>query len=72
MGTPLIEYYQERNHLLFIEKHAPLRIRVRELIRLPKTVLEIYKERDKKIKQYRLRGVFDYLRRKFGEYDYRN
>lgn len=35
-----MEYYLARNHFLFLHKHAPLLIRAREYIRLPKTIYE--------------------------------
>lgn len=31
-------YYMARNHLLFVERNAPILIKIRELIRLPKTI----------------------------------
>lgn len=34
------EYFMARNHLLFLEKHAPLRMKIREIVRLPKTIYE--------------------------------
>lgn len=33
-------YFMARNHFLFLAKHGPLKIKIREMIRLPKTVLE--------------------------------
>jgi len=66
------EYYQERNYLLFVEKKVPFKIKAREIIRIPKSLLEILKEKDEQIKQYRLRGFTDYFKRNFGKYDYRN
>ena len=34
------QYFMARNHLLFLKKHAPLKIKIREMIRLPKTIYE--------------------------------
>lgn len=61
-GSPLHQYYLARNHLLFVERCAPLSVRVHELIRLPKTIWEHSLK-----KEYgALLGVKDYLFRKFG------
>lgn len=68
----LAAYYQERNHLLFVEKNAPVQIKFREAIRLPKTLYDILKQSDKQLKSYRLKGMTDYFKRNFGEYDDRN
>lgn len=34
------EYYIERSRLFFLAKHAPLGIKIREAVRLPKTIIE--------------------------------
>jgi hypothetical protein len=39
-GSYAHSYYLARNHLLFVERQAPLAIKLRELIRLPKTIWE--------------------------------
>lgn len=44
-GEKLMEYYLARNHLLFLKKHAPIFVKIRELIRLPKTLLEHYQKK---------------------------
>jgi len=61
-GSPLQQYYLARNHLLFVERNAPPGVRVRELIRLPKTIYEHRQKREK----WALRGIRDYCLRRFG------
>lgn len=61
-GSPLMQYYLARNHLLFVEQYAPLWIKMRELIRLPKTLFES--------NTYELLGIRDYFFRRFGQQDY--
>jgi GT2 family glycosyltransferase len=39
-GSDIHEYYLARNHLLFVERQAPLLIKLREFIRLPKTIYD--------------------------------
>lgn len=63
-NSPLMQYYMARNHLLFVERHAPFSIKLYEWFRLPKT---LYQARHKK---YELLGIRDYFLRKFGESDY--
>lgn len=60
----LHEYYLARNHLLFVERNAPLPVRAHELIRLPKTIHEHFRRRN----HGGTRGIVDYLVRRFGEY----
>lgn len=55
-----MQYYMARNHMLFLERFAPLQIKLREFIRLPKT---IYQARKRK---YELLGIKDYLLRRSG------
>lgn len=57
INSPLKQYYLARNHLLFVEKHAPLRIRLRELLRLPKTLFEHLSRHEKSA----LLGIRDYF-----------
>lgn len=57
------DYYLARNHLLFVERNAPIRVKLRELIRLPKTIFEHVNEHDAQS----LQGVRDYITRKFGQ-----
>jgi GT2 family glycosyltransferase len=60
-GSSLHEYYLARNHLLFVEREAPLSVKVREYVRLPKTLVEY-----SIAKNYGgLEGIKDYLLRKF-------
>lgn len=55
------DYYLARNHLLFVERNAPLHIKLREILRLPKTLKEHYKKGDKQA----IKGIRDYFLRKF-------
>lgn len=63
-NSPAMQYYMARNHMLFVERFAPLSIKIRELIRLPKT---IYQARNKK---HELIGIGDYFLRRFGKSAY--
>ncbi len=67
-NSPKQEYYMARNHLLFVERNAPIIIRFREVIRLIKTIYEYYRKGEK----YALLGIKDYYFRRFGRYDYRS
>ncbi|NCN58551.1 glycosyltransferase family 2 protein [Candidatus Microgenomates bacterium] len=58
------EYYLARNHLLFVEKHAPWGIKILEIIRFPKTCFEHYSDKEK---LGGLLGIKDYFFRKFGK-----
>lgn len=42
----LMEYYLARNHFLFLKKHAPFFVKIRELIRLPKTIRQHYQKKE--------------------------
>lgn len=59
-GNNLKNYYLARNHLLFVERNAPLRVQLRELIRLPKTIIEHWLKKD----TFALQGIKDYFFRK--------
>lgn len=65
-NSPIMQYYLARNHLLFLSRFAPLRIKIREAIRLPKTLMEAKK------RKYELLGIFDFLIRRFGKSAYWN
>lgn len=58
------QYYLARNHLLFVERNAPMRIKAREFLRLPQTIWE----HQKKGENGALVGVRDYFLRRFGAY----
>lgn len=57
-NSKLMQYYMARNHLLFLERFAPLKIKIREFIRLPKT---IYQAKDRA----EVLGIRDYFLRRF-------
>lgn len=61
INSEVMQYYMARNHMLFVERFAPLTIKIRELVRLPKT---IYQVRNKK---YELLGIKDYFLRRSGQ-----
>jgi len=64
------EYYLARNHLLFLEKHASPKIKIREWLRTAKTVWEKYQlQNDPKI-HYELLGIGDYFLRRFGKHEH--
>lgn len=62
-GSYLHEYYLARNHMLFIERQAPLSVRLYEYVRLPKTLYEHRKQNNKGA----IDGIEDYFLRRFGE-----
>ncbi len=57
------EYYLARNHLLFVERLAPMWLKTHEILRLPKT----YYEHMSKKEYGAAAGVRDYLLRRFGK-----
>lgn len=62
----LHQYYLARNHLLFIERNAPLSVKAYEMLRFPKTILEHVTRRE----WGALAGIRDYALRRFGRHPY--
>lgn len=62
-GSFLHQYYLARNHLLFVERQALLRVKLYEYLRLPKTIYEHVYRRE----WGALLGVFHYFIRRFGQ-----
>jgi GT2 family glycosyltransferase len=61
-GSFAHQYYLARNHMLFVERLAPWRVKIYELVRFPKTIWEhVVRGEDGA-----LRGIRDYLLRRFG------
>lgn len=58
----LKEYYLARNHWLFLERWAPSWVKMRELIRLPKTLWEHFQKRE----MAALAGIRDYFATRMG------
>ena len=58
------EYYLARNHLLFIERNAPVDVKLHEALRMPKTLWVHYRNKN----WGALTGIRDYALRRFGEY----
>lgn len=65
-GSSSHQYFMARNHLLFVERNAPLYVKIREMIRIPKTIYEHYRKGEK----YAILGIRDYFLRRFGKRDY--
>ncbi|MFZ5845239.1 MAG: glycosyltransferase family 2 protein, partial [Patescibacteria group bacterium] len=63
-GSFLHQYYLSRNHLLFVERQAPFRVKLYEFLRLPKTIYEHYVRKE----WGALAGIIDYFLRRFGPY----
>lgn len=61
-GSFAHEYYLARNHMLFVQRCAPWSVKLHELVRAPKT----YMEHKAHGNQGALRGMRDYILRKFG------
>jgi GT2 family glycosyltransferase len=59
-------YYLARNHLLFVERLAPFRVKLYELARLPITLYGSYRENNRG----EFLGIRDYLLRRFGLFNY--
>lgn len=70
VGSPLHTYYNSRNRLLFLEKHAPLYIQIKEYIFLFPKIANFLIRRNKEWKKYFVLGVRDYFLRRFGERSY--
>lgn len=67
LNSPFQNYFTTRNHYLFVEKNAPLLVKLREFLRTPKTVYEFYNIKDENKKKYSLLGIRDYYLRNFGK-----
>lgn len=63
----LKNHYLARNHLLFVERNAPFRVKLREFIRMPKTIYEHVKNYD----MMSVTGIQDYFMRRFHQYENR-
>lgn len=63
-GSFLHEYYLARNHLLFLERCAPVFVKMYEMLRLPKTLWKHFQQKD----YGALWGIADYFLRRFGRY----
>ncbi len=63
-NSKVMQYYLSRNHMLFLERFAPFKIKIREVARLPKT---LYQARNRK---FELLGIRDYCLRRFGKSAY--
>lgn len=61
-GSQMMQYYLARNRLYFLEKNAPFTIRLREMVRMPKTIWEHLNRKERAA----LLGIRDYLFRKRG------
>ena len=57
----LKKYYLARNHLLFVERNAPIRVKLREMVRLLKTIWQHWRKHD----FISVQGVIDYITRHF-------
>ena len=67
VNSPFQKYYTTRNHYLFVERNAPMRVKLREWLRTPKTAYEFIK---KDFDRYSLLGIRDYYLRNFGKRRY--
>ena len=62
-GSYLHQYYLARNHLLFVERIAPIRVKMYEVIRFPKTITEHLTRHE----HGAIAGIADYFIRRFGK-----
>lgn len=63
-GSRLHQYYLARNHLLFVKRLAPTPVKFYEFFRIPKTISEHIRRREKGA----LAGIRDYALHRFGAY----
>ncbi len=63
--TTAKQYYLARNHLLFVGRSASIRVKLREFMRLPKTVWDHYSSGNMPA----VAGLGDYLLGHYGRYD---
>lgn len=70
LGSPLHNYYTTRNHYLFVEKEAPLTVKLHEWLRTPKTFYEFLGSKDDRKRKYSILGIRDYYLRRFGRRRY--
>ncbi|MFC1647332.1 glycosyltransferase family 2 protein [Patescibacteria group bacterium] len=57
-------YYLARNHMLFVRRNAPLKVVLYEIARMPKTLMEHFKNGENGA----IQGVKDFAINKFGEF----
>ncbi|MBI3343154.1 glycosyltransferase family 2 protein, partial [Candidatus Gottesmanbacteria bacterium] len=57
------EYYLARNHLLFAKRLAPILVKIHELLRLPKTLMEHNQMENSEA----IRGIGDFMAGRFGK-----
>ena len=60
--SKIMQYYLARNRLLFLSKYAPLKMKIREIIRLPKTIGEHLKSQQ----TWAIYGILDFFLRRQG------
>ena len=65
-GSFLYEYYLARNHLLFVERHAPFSVKFYEWVRFAKSYNEYLSVKNNGGSN----GLSDYIMRRFGEKKY--
>lgn len=66
-NSPSHYYHAAKSHLIFVIKRLPLIIKLREFIRVFKTIFELMIEKDKTKKKYELLAIWDFLLCKFGQ-----
>lgn len=64
-GSKLHQYYLARNHLLFVQRNAPVAVILHEIFRMPKTFLEHFGHSE----WGALEGIRDFLCKRFGQYE---
>lgn len=64
VGSDAHQYYLARNHMLFVERCAPIGVKLYEFIRMPKTLSEHKRNNERGA----LEGIRDYGIRTFGAY----
>jgi GT2 family glycosyltransferase len=64
VGSDAHQYYLARNHMLFVERCAPIGVKFHEFLRMPKTL----SEHNRKGERGALKGISDFATRTFGAY----
>lgn len=66
-NSPSHYYHAKKSHLIFVFKRAPFLVKLRELMRFPKTLIELSKEKNKTKQKYELLAINDFFQGKIGQ-----
>lgn len=66
-NSPSHFYHAAKSHLIFVFKRAPFKIKVREFVRLGKTMIKLIVEKNLTKRKYEIIAIRDFLFLKFGQ-----